>query len=447
MKFTAKLLVAFLLPLALVDCASVRGSSRVLQDLPGTTQPAGTYLINLSGGCDEASFRNNGNGKVTLFHPGSGIAVMEGLDTPEKVAAVAGLPCVSSMDLDEAFFFDDTLGLAETSSDEVQSPNSPESAQFFSRQWNMRQINAPAAWNAGKLGSDAVTVAILDTGVDYLHVDLAGLVDLDKSASFCPWENPYIDASFPGRHPVTDLHYHGTHVANTVVSNGWGVAGVTSKTKIIGVKVCSAFGGCPFSSIVAGLLHAVDMGADVVNMSLGGAFTKAGNGGYNGYINQLFNYVQRHQVVIVVSAGNSATDLDHNGNAYANFCNTPSTICVSATDILDQPTSYTNYGNSAVDVAAPGGDSKGYVLAACSSSTLIPQLAACRSANRNRIVGLAGTSMASPHVAGLAALLVAEGKNPAQVKAAIRQGAVDLGATGNDPYFGKGRIDVAATVL
>ncbi len=334
--------------------------------------------------------------------------------------------------------------------DVTASPTDPASAYFFARQWNMRAIHADQAWAAGDLGSEDVTVAILDSGIDYLYPDLQGHVDLDRSISLRPEDDALVQEYFPTRNLITDIGYHGTHVAATVVSNAVVAAGVTSRTTLFGVKVCSVVTGyCSY--LFDAIQYAVDNGADIINMSLGGGFTRKDYPGYVSVINRYFNYAFTHGTLIVVSAGNDALDMDHDGNHYATYCDAPNVVCVSATgptnytttgpwENVDAPASYTNYGRGAVSVAAPGGNAS-YVYAACSQTSLA--IPVCRTGNY--IVGLTGTSMAAPHVSGLAALLVAKmgHGHPAQIRAALQRTADDLGQPGTDPFYGRGRINVA----
>ncbi|MHB1224993.1 MAG: S8 family serine peptidase, partial [Gemmatimonadaceae bacterium] len=314
----------------------------------------------------------------------------------------------------------------------VTSVENPAGALLFSEQWNMRQINADDAWAAGRLGDPDVTVAILDTGIDYLLPDLEGLVDLDRSISFEPVDDYYTNLYFPGRHPSTDLHFHGTNVATQVSSKAWAFAGVTSKTTLMSVKVCSVVGGC--HGVLEGILYAIDNGADVINMSLGGWFSKAAYPGSVSAFNTLMNYAKQRGVTIVVAAGNDSIDLDRQDNVpitdddgnvidrvhapsfFATYCDATQVICVSATRMNDVPASYTNYGHSAIDVAAPGGDSGEWVYSLCSQTSLLFDCS-----GGYFVLGVAGTSQATPHVSGLAALAVEDvGRNPAQVGEYIR---------------------------
>ena len=396
-------------------------------------------------------------GQVVYKHDVIGFAVVEGLSA-EGVTQLSLLKSVDEIAPNFTFNLPDTM-MGQTSSVEpqaIENNNNPTNAFFFPRQWNLQAIQAADAWALGRTGSAAVTVAVLDTGIAYTHADLNGLVDLDRSVSFLPQDDELVNQFFPGMHPITDLHYHGTHVAATISSNAIAAAGVTSQTTLMGVKVCSVFGGCPGDAIFMGIAHAVDNGADIINMSLGGTFSKSEFQGYVGFLNKFFNHARAQGVTVVVSAGNSAIDMDHDGNGYKTYCSTPSTVCVSATGPesaqsvvgpwvnIDSPATYTNYGRSAINVAAPGGNTGGAVIAACSNTSLV--IPVCRTAS-TFVVGLSGTSMAAPHVSGLAAMLVEEvGRSPAQVKAALEQSADDLGQSGTDPFYGKGRINVLNAV-
>lgn len=340
----------------------------------------------------------------------------------------------------------------------VTSADDPTSALLYADQWNLHQIQAEAAWASGRLGSSGVTVAILDTGIDYLLPDLDGRVDLNRSVSFVPTDDLFLSIFFPNRHPSADLHYHGTNVASQVASNAWAFAGVTSQVTLMSVKVCSFLGGCP--GVVEGILYAIDNGADVINMSLGGYFTKATNPGAVAVYNRISNYAKQQGVTLVVSAGNDSIDLDRNrdvpiyddaGNIidrvhapslFHSFCDATHVLCVSATRQDDVPASYSNYGRSAVDVAAPGGDSGEWVYSLCPQTSLV-----FNCAGGLFVLGVAGTSQAAPHVAGLAALAVEEvGRNPARVRAYVRNSADSIDGTGNSAYFGKGRINVGRAV-
>ena len=385
-----------------------------------------------------------------------GAAVVSGLDdaTAAKLKRLNGVQYAELEPVIE-------MRIPELSGDRIASkaapasPSDPTGAFFFADQWNMRAIDAPGAWATGRLGSPAVTIAILDTGIDYLHGDLDGHVDLSRSISFLPEDDALVDLIFPGREYITDLVWHGTHVASNAVSSGWGMAGVTSDVTLIGVKVCSVYGGCPGAAIFGGIAYAIENGADVVNMSLGGHFQKSDYPGFVSVINRLFNYAKNQNVTMVVSAGNESIDLDHDGDGFKTYCDAPHVICVSATgptgwdggtvwENVDAPADYTNFGRSAVSIAAPGGNSGDFVLGACSTTSLI--ITGCQ-ASPWFYVWAAGTSMSAPHVAGLAALMVEDyGKSPSRVKTKIQQSADDLGQPGTDPYYGKGRINVATAV-
>lgn len=304
----------------------------------------------------------------------------------------------------------------------------------------------------------------------------------------------------PGRPAWTDLNGHGTFTATQASSKAVVAAGVTSRVTLMAVKVLNARGGGAFSSILQGVAYATDNDADVINMSLGAVFAR--HGGYIGFLNNITRYAHARGVTIVVAAGNEAIDLDHSRGVYAAFCSSGMVICVSATGptlattgpnnttqsvngpffrpSVDLSAIYTNFGTSSVDVAAPGGNyavvdgnvvSAVFVWAGCSRTALdfiepeppegsppgtpppppFYRKSVCADPTQ---VGLpptalfvtraVGTSAASPHVAGLAALLVERvGRNPGQIRTIIQQTADDRGKPGADPRYGKGRINVA----
>jgi subtilisin family serine protease len=325
----------------------------------------------------------------------------------------------------------------------------------------MRAIGADKAWAAGKLGSPDVVVAILDSGLDYEMSDFAGRVDFATSKSFVPSDDALLPViGIASKNPIMDLNAHGTNVAVQAVSNSNIYAGVSTQSRLMIVKVLGWNGSGATSGILQGLLHAADNGADVVNMSIGyrnGISRKGGFGQWLQFVNRAFNYAHREGVVVVVAAGNDAADMDHDGDTYRALCQAQHVICVSATapatagGDVDALTSYSNFGRSSVSVAAPGGSTFGWVYSLCARYSLWPvpgtnQVSlGCYHPAGWYGIGFAGTSQASPHVAGLAALLVADlGKNnPAAIKHAIEKGADDLGQPGVDPAYGRGRINVA----
>lgn len=443
----------------------------------GEAEDAGTYLVRFKGNgvpSDFASTVASLGGEVIFAHGGAGIAAVSGLSNA-AADQLAGVSSIAAVDADAYTELPEPdMASLEALDAAPESQSNPTTARFYPRQWNMRAIQANDAWAAGKLGSEAVKVGILDTGIDYLHPDLKGLVDLELSKSFLSRaENARVSATFgPGTHEIADLNYHGTHVAATVASNAILAAGVTSKTTLVGLKVCapgvapSFRGTCPTSGTLAAILYATDNNIPIINLSLGGSFNRraaSARGGdgpsFLATINQAVNYAYRGGTQMIVSAGNSAADLDHDGNSFKSYCSAPNVTCVSATGPtaaaslngpwanVDALASYSNFGRSAISVAAPGGNRQS-VTAACSGFTIVTGLLVCRNRNaetgRGFVLGISGTSMASPHAAGVAALIAAEGTTgPAQIRAKLQQTADDLGEAGVDPAYGKGRVNAA----
>ena len=424
-------------------------------------------------------------GEVVFTHAGAGVgAVTLPGDAAANELVALGVGVTPDATVEIEADPGEVEAAAVELSDAPASPTNPATAFFYARQWGMRAIQANTAWAAGKLGSSTVKVGILDTGLDYLHPDLYGRVDLTLSRSFLnATENARVTTAFPGAHLVADLNYHGTHVGATVVSNGLAAAGVTSRPTLVGLKVCSPGtaangwrGSCPNSSTYQAILFAADNGIPVINMSLGGSFNRNAVANVNGQevsfietINAVFNYANEKGTQIIVSAGNSAINMQNDKNGYKTYCDTPHVICVSATGPTAAPVHggtytnpdalapYSNYGGK-VTVAAPGGAGRnatpanpvpnlGWVYAACSGFSLA--VPSCRSRFYNpttgawsaSVIGINGTSMASPHATGVAALALSNGAT--NIRAALTGTADDLGKTGKDPIYGSGRVNAA----
>jgi subtilisin family serine protease len=414
-------------------------------------------------------------GKVNRQDDALGFASVSGLDDQaaqslvrDGLAETAGIEPVLSVVPEQR--------VMQRAASRIDSPTDPTAAAIFEDlQWNMVAIHAPEAWAAGKLGSSSVEVGILDTGLDYTYPDLAGLVDLANSVDLIGETDSIVKYIGPGRHPITDLNGHGSNVGGIVSSNALISAGVTSRTRLLGVKVCTMRGSCPISAVLAGIRYATDAGVAAINISSGVLATHTDLQGLESLLNRATNYAHRKGVLIVASAGNQAEDLDH-GNIFVLHCDDANVICVSATGPtgvdndgpfvnVDAFAPYSNFGRSAINVAAPGGNlvlnQNGApvdltpVWGVCSLTSLAfahfppaadepplglfcPQLS---------IGGFVGTSQAAPHVTGLAASLAATGlRQPGQLKAAIQQGADDLGPRGTDPFYGRGRINVARSL-
>jgi subtilisin family serine protease len=381
--------------------------------------------------------------------------------SPEAAAALGAAADISTWSPDVALALAPPADVAvepeamgEAATSEATSVTNPAAASFYPRQWHLRQIGADQAWAAGHRGSPTVKVGILDTGLDYRHPDLLGRVDLSLSKSFVPQDNAQIQAMFPGAHEIADLHYHGTHVGATVSSNAIAAAGVTSQVTLVGIKVLDKNGsGNSFSALDA-IVYAADAGLDVINMSLGIAspLPRSQYAWFNEMMNRATNYAQSKGMTVIVSAGNENLNLDALGGGFKAYCTATQVICISATGPssqtsvngpwtnIDGKASYSNYGRAFVDFAAPGGNGVSRVTAACSGFSLVQPV--CRTGTY--VLGVNGTSMASPHAAGLAALLVEQyGRNPGAIRAAMVRSSDDLGQRGNDPIYGQGRINVA----
>jgi thermitase len=280
------------------------------------------------------------------------------------------------------------------------SPNDP----GFVNQWGMVKVQALQAWDV-TTGSSQVNIAILDTGVDLDHPDLATKIISNINFTTSP--------------TADDAYGHGTHVAGiaaAITNNGLGVAGLGYTSTIMNVKVLGDDGLGYWSGVAQGIVWAADNGAEVINMSLGGSSGSS-------TVESAINYAWNKGVVVVAAAGNDGSSSPSYPAYYTNC------IAVAATDKIDNLASWSNRGDW-VDVAAPG---------ASIYSTL-----------KDGSYGYkTGTSMASPHVAGLAALVFTvvtdsndNGRLNDDVRARIETTCDDVGMSG----ISSGRINAYKAV-
>jgi subtilisin family serine protease len=309
------------------------------------------------------------------------------------------------------------------------------------QQWGLDQIRTDAAWAAST--GQGVVVAVVDTGVDLEHPDLAGnlvpgatFIDCDPSCGDGSWEGPNGEGD--------DLDEHGTHVSGIVAAvadNGIGIAGVAPDAKVMPIKALEDGSGS-FEDIANGIRYAVDNGANVVNLSLGAlpgmqALTLTG---VEASVTEAIAYANEQGVLVVAAAGNEAFPV----------CDTPAfekeALCVTSTTREELPSWFSNGAieQDLYAVAAPGGE--GHLFCENDIVSTVPLGTGSEACGQADYDYYAGTSMAAPHVAGVGALLFAQGRALENVKAALTETARTplLGTGVYTTSYGHGIVDAAA---
>jgi subtilisin family serine protease len=335
-------------------------------------------------------------------------------------------------------------------------------------QWGMQQIQAPEAHGI-QAGSRSVDVGILDTGIDGTHLDFQDVAGGGTNVD-CARGHDSIGALPPGVAvsnpvPCVDNGFHGTHVAGIVAAqaNGHGVVGVAPNVTLVPVKVCDSTGFCYAAAVVDGITYAGDEKLDVINMSFfvdDDAFqestefkctTDPKQRAFRKAVERAIQYARNQGVTPVAALGNSDVDLANppaGNNCDVVPAETPGVIGTAALGNQKQKASYSNYGTGATDVAAPGGTN--------SPTAGNPTTGIFSTFPGNTWAAISGTSMASPHAAGVAALIVsqfgtlgADGDvklSPTSVESILQGTTIDQGLTGYDKCFGNGRINALRAV-
>jgi len=290
--------------------------------------------------------------------------------------------------------------------------------------WGLKQVQGPEAWRHST-GSEQVVIAVMDSGLDYTHRDLAsnvwrnakeepngkdddgnGIVDDLHGINLCKGE--------PAGDPRDDLG-HGTHVAGTIAAlgnNRHDVTGVAWKARVMGVKFLCRDASGTTADAIRGIEYALANGAQIINMSWGGP-------GRSRALEETIKQADRQGVLVVAAVGNDGLDIDQYPQYPSRF-QVPNVIAVAASDPTDHLASFSNWGKQFVHLAAPG-------------------VAILSTVPDNKLTFYNGTSMAAPYVTGCAALL--KGQKPSLKGAELKEALIQAGdlAPGLDGKLSSGR--------
>lgn len=357
--------------------------------------------------------------------------------------------------------------------------------RFYDRQWNLSSLDMERAWDIQPGGTRSIIVAVLDTGVAFTNVTIRyrakpfilepggpvfpslGTVDVpfamapDLSNDASRFVSPR-DFIWNDTVPV-DLDGHGTHVSGTIgqlTNNEMGVAGMAFNVRLMPVKVIQELWDAVFDSpesgtddvVARGIRYAADNGARVINLSIGRE-----EGGPAPAVEEAMRYAVSKGAFIAVAAGNSRETGNQPNRIAEAAPRIDGMVAVGAVG-RDLSSAYYSTSNAYVELAAPGGDirrfgSEGGVLQQTLDLDRLetyaqgPARLAPPAADSFAYYYFQGTSMATPHVSGFAALLMQQGiTNPAAIEAAMKQFATDKGTPGRDDEYGYGLINPRATL-
>ena len=400
-------------------------------------------------------------GNITKVHPNLGLAYVTSEDASFIKKALA-LSTIRSVIKDSKVQMIDPNRKLVLAENVASPPNTNDDDFYFDLQWGHDAINATEAWALGETGA-GVRVVVLDDGIDSDHPDLAPNLNTSLSTSFVPGQTFEYNENYPG-----DAYSHGTHTSGTIgaKNNGYGTIGVAPDVELVMVKVLDSYTGSGYWSwILDGIVYAADINADVISISIGGYAERTPE-----YAELLYAfgrttlYAWAKGSTIVASTGNDGANLDDYPGLLHLPSDAPKVIAVSATGPigwavdfntnLDNLASYSNYGMNHVDLAGPGGD---FIYPGNENCTVAGITRPCyvfdlvfSTGSHGAWYWSAGTSMATPHVSGVAALIIgAAGGSlpPDAVLQTLRRTADDIGPKLDDKYFGAGRVNAEKAVM